>query len=62
MDTNFNNEGSQFEILDILVIISFWIQLDDHMKNRKEYDYLHEHLEKLEQKVDILLERSNYEN
>lgn len=63
MDNNFNSaEGSQFEILDILVLISFFVQMDDHSKSRKEYQYIHEHLESIETKLDKLLERSNYEN
>ncbi len=59
---NVSNETSQFEILDILVLISFYIQIDDHNNNRKEYNYLHKHLEILENKVNILLERSNNES
>lgn len=57
-----NNEGQQFEILDILVLISFYIQMDDHSKSRKEFKYLHEHLESVERKLNMLLERSKNEN
>lgn len=62
MNNDFNNESSQFEILDILVLISFFIQMDDHSKSRKEYQYIHEHLESIESKLDKLLERKDYEN
>lgn len=54
---NNTNENSQFEVLDILVLISFITQMDDHSKSRKEYQYIHEHLESIESKLDKLLER-----
>lgn len=54
----YNNEQQNFEILDILVLISFCIQMDDHNESRKEFKYLHEHLESVERKLNILLERS----
>lgn len=53
----YNNEQQSFEILDILVLISFYIQMDDHNESRKEFKYLHEHLESIERKLNILLER-----
>lgn len=31
---NNNNEASQFEFLDIITVVSFMIQLDDHNQNR----------------------------
>lgn len=56
MNNNSNN-SSQFELLDILVIISFMMQVDSYNKAREEYNYLHEHLESIESKLDKLLER-----
>ena len=50
-----NNEQQSFEILDILVLISFYIQMDDHKESRKEFKYLHEHLESIEKKLNYLL-------
>lgn len=58
----FNNEQQSFEMLDILVLISFYIQMDDHNKSRQEFKYLHEHLESVERKLNMLLERSKNEN
>lgn len=59
----YNNEQQSFEILDLLVLISFYIQMDDHNESRKEFKYLHEHLESVERKLNILLERNkNNEN
>lgn len=52
----YNNEQQSFEILDILVLISFCIQMDDHNESRKEFKYLHEHLESVESKLNMLLE------
>lgn len=53
----YNNEQQDFEVLDILVLISFYIQMDDHNESRKEFKYLHEHLESIETKLNLLLER-----
>lgn len=58
----YNNEAQEFEILDILVLISFYIQMDDHNESRKEFKYLHEHLENVERKLNTLLERSKNES
>lgn len=58
----FPNEAQNFETLDILVLISFYIQMDDHKESRKEFNYLHEHLESVEKKLNILLERSKNES
>lgn len=58
----FPNEAQNFETLDILVLISFYIQMDDHKESRKEFKYLHEHLESVEKKLNILLERSKNES
>lgn len=57
-----NNEEQQFEILDILVLISFFTQMDDHKKSRQEYQYMHEHLESIENKLDKLLKGDIYES
>lgn len=56
-----NNEQQSFEILDILVLISFYVQMNDHNESRKEFKYLHEHLESVEKKLKLLLERSKNE-
>ena len=59
----YNNEQQSFEILDILVLISFFVQMDDHNENRKEFKYLQGHLESIENKLNMLLERNkNNEN
>lgn len=58
----YNNKAQDFEILDILVLISFYIQMDDHNESRKEFKYLHEHLESVERKLNTLLERSKNES
>lgn len=58
----FPNETQNFETLDILVLISFYIQMDDHKESRKEFKYLHEHIESVEKKLNILLERSKNES
>ena len=50
-----NSEQQSFEILDILVLISFYIQMDDHKESRKEFKHLHEHLESIEKKLNYLL-------
>ena len=55
MNNNYTNELQQFEIFDILVLISLYIQIDYRNKNRKEYEYLHTHLESIENKLNILL-------
>lgn len=52
-----NNESGQFETLDILVIISFMMQIESYNKAREEHNYIHEHLESIENKLDKLLER-----
>ena len=52
-----NQENQQFELLDILVIISFMIQIDDHDNSRNEFKYLHEKLSSIEEKLNLLLER-----
>jgi hypothetical protein len=51
-----NNENQQFEILDVLVLLSFYMQMDDHQKSRQEYKYMHQHLENIEKKLDMLIE------
>lgn len=58
----FNNEEQDFEILDILVLISFYIQMDDHNKSRREFKNLHKHLESIDKSLALLLERSNNES
>lgn len=62
MNNNYTNESQQFEILDILILISFYIQIDDHNKNRKEYEYLHTHLESIESKLNALLKEKGEEH
>lgn len=57
-----NNENQQFEILDVLVLLSFYMQMDDHQKSRQEYKYMHQHLENIEKKLDMLIERRKHEN
>lgn len=57
-----NNDTQQFEILDILVIISFAMQINSYNKAREEYNYLHEHLESIENKLDKLLKGGTYES
>lgn len=58
----YNNEQQSFEVLDIVVLLSFYIQMDDHKESIKEFKYLHEHLESIEKKLNILLERSKNES
>lgn len=58
----YNNKQQSFEVLDIVVLLSFYIQTEDHKKIRKEFKYLHEHLESIEKKLNILLERSKNES
>lgn len=43
-----NNTAQEFELLDILVIISFMIQIDDHNNSRDEFKYIHNKLEQIE--------------
>lgn len=57
-----NNDNQQFEILDILVIISFIMQINSYNKAREDHNYLHEHLESIEKKLDKLLKGGTNEN
>lgn len=57
-----NSEEQQFEILDILVIISFAMQINSYNKAREDHNYLHEHLESIENKLDKLLKGGTNEN
>lgn len=57
-----NNDNQQFEVLDILVIISFAMQINSYNKVREDHNYLHEHLESIENKLDKLLKGGIYEN
>ena len=43
-----NNTAQEFELLDILVIISFMIQIDDHNNSRDEFKYIRNKLEQIE--------------
>ena len=51
------NDQQQFEVLDLLVIISFMIQVDDHDNSRTEFKYIHEKLKLIEDKLNLILER-----
>ena len=57
-----NNDNQQFEILDILVIISFIMQINSYNKAREDHNYLHEHLESIENKLNKLLKGGTNEN
>ena len=48
-------EQNEFEVLDILVLISFAIQLDDHNNSRSEFNYIKNKLTSIELKLDELL-------
>lgn len=48
-------EQNEFEVLDILVLISFAIQMDDHNNSRSEFNYIKNKLTSIELKLDELL-------
>lgn len=52
-----NQDNQQFGILDILVILAFMIQIDDHDNSRNEFKYLNRKLNNIEEKINLLLER-----
>lgn len=48
-------EQNEFEVLDILVLISFAVQMDDHNNSRSEFNYIKNKLTSIESKLDALL-------
>lgn len=49
------SEQNEFEVLDILVLISFAIQMDDHNNSRSEFKYIKTRLDDIENKLNNLL-------
>lgn len=48
-------EQNEFELLDIIVLIAFAIQIDDHNNSRSEFNYIKNKLTSIELKLDKLL-------
>ncbi len=48
-------EQNEFEVLDILVLISFAIQMDDHNNSRSEFNYIKRELTDIKMTLNNLL-------